>query len=752
MTRPAATRPATFGDFAAAATRSLNAVARSSGTAGPADASHDRNLGAAVRVLARYADDISAYMSSQPATGQPGQAAWNRAASRACDALHNAADTLAPPAAHARHASRSGPGGELQSAIQAMTIGRDLLHTHFSPGRGQAREPRSDWARAITSAPAACALLHQVAAWLRVIADDASRTATSTGTPMAPAVRQRLHAACQWLHVASWAIEAAQQAHPVTTADLQLLHAIPLNAVPPRHHPDGTETITALCVGIITTAARVQAAARRSAQQATWSRALTRESLRRTAEYGAITAWNTHLTLTTLAQRPDAPPGLAEPLAAAAAAADNTRQAWQQLARTWDTITTDTQGTLSPTATETGTLALWTGRLAYADPAWTPDLRPSQTTRAPGALITNFADLPAVIDAAHHASHTLASLAALTHDQVRAAAQAGRLIVPSRNLPDAWAIPYLLAPAPPSRATRALDTCRNAAAASTRAADKIAGIAAAIAAPSHVLAAIRTPLRDAIPAAPAAPASSPTPPGQLHPPPGPAERILRDLAVTSPGDLAEAAALDQAVDQLILRAATASPLAKPPDLNATPATAETITHLLAAHGEQAPAAVQPPDPLDPAYAATWTAGPQGHTVRAQLPPAVTAARQASALVRQALTAWNMPELADDAELLVSDLIAAAAEHGNTNPIGLLLRAHPAPGASRHLTCEISDTSPSPPRPRAQGLTGERGRGLAVVAATTHATSTTVYRHGKTTWFTLTTPSPGHADPEHEAGA
>jgi hypothetical protein len=113
----------------------------------------------------------------------------------------------------------------------------------------------------------------------------------------------------------------------------------------------------------------------------------------------------------------------------------------------------------------------------------------------------------------------------------------------------------------------------------------------------------------------------------------------------------------------------------------------------------------------------------------------------------------MPELAHDAELLVSELIAGAAEHGNTNPIGLLLRTHPAKGASRHLTCEISDTSPSPPRPRTPRLSGERGRGLAVVAATAHATGTTLHRHGKTTWFTLTCEQPEHsAGLDAEAGA
>ena len=44
------------------------------------------------------------------------------------------------------------------------------------------------------------------------------------------------------------------------------------------------------------------------------------------------------------------------------------------LARAWYRITTDTRGTITPAAAEAADLALWTGRLAYADPNWTPAL------------------------------------------------------------------------------------------------------------------------------------------------------------------------------------------------------------------------------------------------------------------------------------------------------------------------------------------------------------------------------------------
>jgi hypothetical protein len=38
----------------------------------------------------------------------------------------------------------------------------------------------------------------------------------------------------------------------------------------------------------------------------------------------------------------------------------------------WDTITTSRHPTLTPVAAEIGDLVLWTGRLAYNSPDWTP--------------------------------------------------------------------------------------------------------------------------------------------------------------------------------------------------------------------------------------------------------------------------------------------------------------------------------------------------------------------------------------------
>jgi hypothetical protein len=75
-------------------------------------------------------------------------------------------------------------------------------------------------------------------------------------------------------------------------------------------------------------------------------------------------------------------------------------------------------------------------------------------------------------------------------------------------------------------------------------------------------------------------------------PPGPVERILLDLDITSPDDLKKAAALDTAADQLLLRAAATAQTAAPGrDPGRSAGTAELITHLVAANGDRVPAAL-----------------------------------------------------------------------------------------------------------------------------------------------------------------
>jgi anti-sigma regulatory factor (Ser/Thr protein kinase) len=159
-------------------------------------------------------------------------------------------------------------------------------------------------------------------------------------------------------------------------------------------------------------------------------------------------------------------------------------------------------------------------------------------------------------------------------------------------------------------------------------------------------------------------------------------------------------------------------------------------------------AAQPPGP-------DQVARTDGDGLRAELPADLTSARQARSAVRQALAAWRMDHLSGDAELLASELVANAAEHGDGTPISLALRRHAEPGERPGITCEVTDTSPVMPPRREPGTDAERGRGLAIVAALAQSSGVRASQAGKTTWFTLALTDRAHraaAQIEHEPEA
>ena len=123
-------------------------------------------------------------------------------------------------------------------------------------------------------------------------------------------------------------------------------------------------------------------------------------------------------------------------------------------------------------------------------------------------------------------------------------------------------------------------------------------------------------------------------------------------------------------------------------------------------------------------------------LRAELPADRTSARQARTAIRQALVDWRMEHLSGDAELLASELVANAAEHGDGKPIGLALRRQTEPDGRPGITCEVTDTSPVMPRPADPDPDAERGRGLAIVAALARTSGVRASQAGKTSWFTL----------------
>ena len=159
--------------------------------------------------------------------------------------------------------------------------------------------------------------------------------------------------------------------------------------------------------------------------------------------------------------------------------------------------------------------------------------------------------------------------------------------------------------------------------------------------------------------------------------------------------------------------------------------------------------------LPPAQTASagQAARSNGEAIRTELPADLASARQARSTVRQALAAWRMDRLSGDAELLASELVANAAEHGDGEPISLALLRHAEPDGRPGITCEVTDTSPARPRRRAPGPDAERGRGLALVAALAQSSGVRASQGGKTTWFTLAlTDRARQIEHEPEAGA
>ncbi len=162
-------------------------------------------------------------------------------------------------------------------------------------------------------------------------------------------------------------------------------------------------------------------------------------------------------------------------------------------------------------------------------------------------------------------------------------------------------------------------------------------------------------------------------------------------------------------------------------------------------------------PPAPEPGAGQDAAAEGATVRAELPADLTSPRQARAAIHQALAAWHMDQLSGDAELLASELVANAAEHGDGRPIGLSLRRHAEPGGRPGVLCEVTDTAPPIPQQRQAGPDAERGRGLAIVAALAQSSGVRASQAGKTSWFTLALTDRAHRNArqlehEPEAGA
>jgi hypothetical protein len=159
-----------------------------------------------------------------------------------------------------------------------------------------------------------------------------------------------------------------------------------------------------------------------------------------------------------------------------------------------------------------------------------------------------------VVAAIHHSCETPTQLTWADREEIRAAARAGRILVPTRSLPDNYDIPHPYAHAPSDRVDSLLGVYQAASAANARTRDAVADIAEATRAPSRRLTAARAVARarpdDRLGVERVRSSGLPVQ-GKVPDLPGPVEGTLRDLGFTAPDLLRRGAKIDRAGERLI---------------------------------------------------------------------------------------------------------------------------------------------------------------------------------------------------------
>ncbi|MEV5785310.1 ATP-binding protein [Streptomyces sp. NPDC048448] len=118
-----------------------------------------------------------------------------------------------------------------------------------------------------------------------------------------------------------------------------------------------------------------------------------------------------------------------------------------------------------------------------------------------------------------------------------------------------------------------------------------------------------------------------------------------------------------------------------------------------------------------------------------LPRELTSVRRARRLATAQLSEWNLEDLADTAELLVSELVTNALRH-TRGPLRLNLYAR-----GSDLRCEVEDTDSTGPVRRVVDADAEGGRGTELLDLLTETWGSTRTATGKTMWFEISTRTP-----------
>ncbi len=552
------TSRAVFGDFIGAARQQLGSPAtfRNAAARGGHVPEIRQSLLQLLLVMSRYIQDITLPSVRPPSLGGPPPAGWDRAGIEAREALQHAVAGL-----YGNTLLRRRPGvpagselaRRLDAATVSLTYGRDLLHTHLAHGPRGGVRLRSEWGTVVTSPRTHQALLAEMgslAHQLVPLGEGVGRSARARGSP---AARQAVTSACHWLQGMDTSIRLAQRDHPLSARDAELLRAIPVNSPPPRPRADATRTAGGLPRAVIDAAERARRVAWLSAIQPPWAPGMTAGSLRQVAAANTFTSRHCELLLRSLA----APArGIAwEAGTAMAAAAEAVGQAgirWLGIAHALDQVTTSSQEQLSQAAAAADYLALQIGRLAHADPGWTPGSKPAHGMRPIGSPAREPGEVARVLAAAHDACDAMNRLASADRRQVRALASAGQLLAAAGPEPDILDMLGPLAPVPPDRIGALLTLYEFTARASADATTTVSEAASAVGAPRRI--ALPEVVGHGDPAA-APEAAEQLAEAQAAYEPGRIEQTLRGLGITDTNLIRRGAQIDRAAEQLITQAA-----------------------------------------------------------------------------------------------------------------------------------------------------------------------------------------------------
>jgi len=120
-----------------------------------------------------------------------------------------------------------------------------------------------------------------------------------------------------------------------------------------------------------------------------------------------------------------------------------------------------------------------------------------------------------------------------------------------------------------------------------------------------------------------------------------------------------------------------------------------------------------------------------YSARIDLPPVPSSVPLARRLVRDVLRTWSAPQDREDAELLVTELIANVVDHAGGDVLTLELEL-----AGAWLRIAVVDGSSVRPIIRELSHASERGRGMRLVASIAERWGAEDHDGGKRVWFEL----------------